>query len=122
MNQILSEDEWERSGDTFLQSSDNILPDVDIMPEDNFVVRDQGYRQRKYSNKELTTNLAGSSQTVEKRLPLNPFFLSEAQEINDEMEETGEKSDESSSESEINSPVIVKKYKKVFNQSELDDD
>ena len=82
----------------FSQSSDNILPEVDIIPEDNFVVHDQGYRQRKYSRKELNTNLAGSSQTVEKRLPLNPLFFSEAQEVNNEMGQTDEKSNQSSSE------------------------
>ena len=83
------------------------------MPEDNFVVPDQGYIQLTYSHKDLNTNLAGSSQTVEKCLPLNPFILSEAQEVNDEMGETGEKSDQSSSESEISSPVIAKKYRKA---------
>ena len=92
------------------QSSDNILPDVDIMPEDNFLVLDQGYRQRNVSHKELNTNLAGSSQTVEKRLPLNPFILSEAQEVNEEMGELGENCNQSSSECENKSPVIAKRY------------
>ena len=45
MNQILLEDEWEGSGDIIPQSSGSVLPDVDIMPEDNFLVPDQGYRQ-----------------------------------------------------------------------------
>ena len=119
MNQILLEVEWEGSGDIISQSSDNVLPAVDIMPEENFLVPDQGYRHWKYSHKEINTSLAGSSQTVEKRLPLNPFILSEAQEINDEMGETGEESNQSSSESKIKSPVIVKKYRKVCNRSEL---
>ena len=61
MNQILLEDEWEGSGDTFSQSSDNTLPDVDTISEDNFVVPDQGYKQWKYSHREISTNLAGSS-------------------------------------------------------------
>ena len=47
MNQILLEDEWEGSGDIISQSSDNVLPDLDIMPEDNFVVAEQGCRQWK---------------------------------------------------------------------------
>ena len=78
INQILLEDEWERSGVIILQNSDHILPDVDLMPEEFFVIPDQGYRQRKYSHKELNKNLAGSYQTEENCLPLNPFDLSEA--------------------------------------------
>ena len=38
------------------------------------------------------------------------------------MGETGEKSNENSSESEFGSPVIAKKYGKVCNRFELDDD
>ena len=58
---------------------------------------------------------------MEKLLPLNSFILSEAQEITDEMGETGEKSDQRSSESEMKSPVIAKKYRKLCNRSELDE-
>ena len=58
---------------------------------------------------------------MEKRLPLNPFVLSDALEIDDEMGETGEKSNQSSSESEIKSPVIAEKYRKLCHRSELDE-
>ena len=38
------------------------------------------------------------------------------------MGETGEKSNQSSSESDINSPVIANRYRKVCNRYKLDDD
>ena len=58
--------------DMFSQSSDNILPDVDIVPEDKLAVPDQGYIQRTYSHKDLNTNVAGIFQTLEKPLNAKP--------------------------------------------------
>ena len=73
----------------------------------------------------MRENLAGSSKTVDKPYPNNPYIAFEAQEERDNiMAADGNSSelDNSSSESANNSPVIAKKSRGLLNRSQLDND
>ena len=75
---------------------------------------------RKYTKKELREDLTGSSKTVDKPYPNNPYIAFEAQEERDNtMAADGNSSelDNTSSESANNSPVIAKKSRRVLNRS-----
>ena len=79
----------------------------------------------KYTKKELREDLAGSSKTVDKPYPNNPYIAFEAQEERDNtMAADGNSSelDNTSSESANNSPKIAKKSRRVLNRSKLDND
>ena len=83
------------------------------------------YIRRKNTKKELREELAGSSKTVDKPYPNNPYIAFEAQEKRDNtMAADGNSSElgNTISESANNSPVIVKKSIRVLNRSQLDND
>ena len=73
----------------------------------------------------MREDLAGSSKTVDKPYPNNPYIVFEAQEERDNtMAADGNSSElnNTSSESANNSPVIAKKSRRVLNLSQLDND
>ena len=83
------------------------------------------YNRRKYTKKELREDLAGSSKTVDKPYPNNPYIVFEAQEERDNTMAADGNSSElniTSSDSANNFPVIAKKSRRVLNLSQLDND
>ena len=133
-NQILLDD-WNDSLENHPCSSSNtIFDNFNTQPiqreininDSDWSPPDPGlYNRRKYTKKEFREDLAGSSKTVDKPYPNNPYIAFEAQEERDNtMAADGKSSelDNTGLESANNSPVIAKKSRRVLNRSQLDND